>query len=428
MPKIHSLTVTARFAVVAVLAGLLVGLIGPASAGPSPRLYSADFVDSSGNVLDPACLVGGKTGTLHLRFTKESKSGPHMRTAGTTVPSAFSGVSLGTVDSSTGTWSGSASGDDITLNSGKGGSGQLKQGGWVKAALTMTAPAATNPPTSYTFPTWADGPGSPSYENRGSDPRVVVDIDTDGDGQANTCDGDDDNDGIPDGSDNCPLVHNPDQKDTDGDGIGDACDDGGTGNTGGQSGAGTPCINPTITGGAGDSLVIGTPGNDVILDLLGNNHVEGRGGNDTICTGPGNDVVLSLNGSDIAFDQGGTNLIRTAGGPDSITTGRGNSRIAAGKGADRVSSGTGKNQIRLGRGRDRATTDSGNDTVKGGRGKDNIRAGDGNNRLGGGRGNDKLRAGSGKDRLNGGKNRDTCRADGGKNRFRNCEVARGNGA
>jgi hypothetical protein len=35
---------------------------------------------------------------------------------------------------------------------------------------------------------------------------------------------DTDGDGIPDASDNCPTVANPDQKDTDGDGIGDACD------------------------------------------------------------------------------------------------------------------------------------------------------------------------------------------------------------
>ena len=38
------------------------------------------------------------------------------------------------------------------------------------------------------------------------------------------CDPDDDNDGLLDGSDNCPLVFNPTQIDTDGDGMGDACD------------------------------------------------------------------------------------------------------------------------------------------------------------------------------------------------------------
>jgi len=36
---------------------------------------------------------------------------------------------------------------------------------------------------------------------------------------------DQDGDGVPDASDNCPSVYNPTQTDTDGDGLGDACDD-----------------------------------------------------------------------------------------------------------------------------------------------------------------------------------------------------------
>jgi uncharacterized repeat protein (TIGR01451 family) len=50
--------------------------------------------------------------------------------------------------------------------------------------------------------------------------------DTDGDGIGDACDGgpDTDGDGIPDATDNCPLVPNPSQADSDGDGRGDACD------------------------------------------------------------------------------------------------------------------------------------------------------------------------------------------------------------
>lgn len=49
--------------------------------------------------------------------------------------------------------------------------------------------------------------------------------DSDGDGVPDACDPDDDNDGIPDEDDNCPLTTNTNQTDADGDGIGDACDD-----------------------------------------------------------------------------------------------------------------------------------------------------------------------------------------------------------
>ena len=49
-------------------------------------------------------------------------------------------------------------------------------------------------------------------------------VDTDDDGLSNRCDIDDDNDGVDDVLDNCPLVINHDQYDLDDDGAGDACD------------------------------------------------------------------------------------------------------------------------------------------------------------------------------------------------------------
>jgi hypothetical protein len=49
--------------------------------------------------------------------------------------------------------------------------------------------------------------------------------DNDGDSDGDACDLDDDNDGVLDAADNCPLDANADQADLDGDNIGDACDD-----------------------------------------------------------------------------------------------------------------------------------------------------------------------------------------------------------
>lgn len=64
-------------------------------------------------------------------------------------------------------------------------------------------------------------PGRDGRINTYADPDQT---DTDHDGHGNLCDDDDDNDGIPDVSDNCPTVKNPTQTDIDGNGIGLACD------------------------------------------------------------------------------------------------------------------------------------------------------------------------------------------------------------
>jgi len=54
--------------------------------------------------------------------------------------------------------------------------------------------------------------------------RTAAEVDADGDGTLDSCDADDDNDGVPDAADNCALTPNAVQSDADGDGLGDACD------------------------------------------------------------------------------------------------------------------------------------------------------------------------------------------------------------
>ncbi len=58
----------------------------------------------------------------------------------------------------------------------------------------------------------------------GGDIFRVSPRDTDHDGIADVCDTNDDNDGVPDATDNCPALAGASQSDSDGDGVGNACD------------------------------------------------------------------------------------------------------------------------------------------------------------------------------------------------------------
>ncbi len=71
-----------------------------------------------------------------------------------------------------------------------------------------------------------DGDGVPDETDNCPAIHNPDQADTDGDGVGNVCApaSDKDGDGVPDETDNCPAVANPDQADTDGDGVGDVCE------------------------------------------------------------------------------------------------------------------------------------------------------------------------------------------------------------
>jgi Thrombospondin type 3 repeat len=98
----------------------------------------------------------------------------------------------------------------------------------VCAAVAMPALApAPLAPLAHAHPEPNDVDGDEVLNERDNCPTTPngSQLDTDADGQGDACDADDDNDNVPDASDNCRVVANPNQEnnETPGDNRGDAC-------------------------------------------------------------------------------------------------------------------------------------------------------------------------------------------------------------
>lgn len=178
----------------------------------------------------------------------------------------------------------------------------------------------------------------------------------------------------------------------------------------------------TILGTPGPSEVRGTSGNDVIVDLDGDNTVRGRGGSDTICTGPGNDQVFAGDGADTVIDTGGRNTVRTGAGADTVGTVGGADTIELGAGNDTATDTGGANSVDAGAGHDTIATGAGNDTIDAGAGNDTVSAGAGNNTVNGQAGDDTITTGAGNDMIDGGLGYDRCAPGTGANIVRRCEA------
>ncbi|MPZ24181.1 MAG: hypothetical protein GEU28_11725 [Dehalococcoidia bacterium] len=169
--------------------------------------------------------------------------------------------------------------------------------------------------------------------------------DADGNGVGDACDNDRDGDGVVNAQDNCPDVANPGQADTDRDGIGDACDpsdnrpfcQGQRATIWGRSGV--------IIGTAGDDVIVGSAGADIIRAGAGNDIVCGRGGDDITYGGTGNDTLLGEGGDDEL--HGGLGFDRLVGGPgdDSLFGDGQNDRLLGGTGIDHMDGGPGRRDV-----------------------------------------------------------------------------------
>ncbi len=191
--------------------------------------------------------------------------------------------------------------------------------------LTGTGTAAGTPPG-----TDNDADGVPNASDNCAAVANPNQADRDADGLGDACDAvagapgvpgapgapgtvtDNDDDGVPNADDNCPAIQNPAQVDTDGDGRGNACDLTPTGPQ--EPSAKCQGKAATVVGTARSDILVGTPGRDVIAGRGGDDRIRGLAGNDVICGGAGNDRLKGGNGVDRLFGGGGRDALN--GGPD----------------------------------------------------------------------------------------------------------------
>jgi Ca2+-binding RTX toxin-like protein len=186
--------------------------------------------------------------------------------------------------------------------------------------------------------------------------------------------------------------------------------------------------NDVLTGGSGADLLFGQAGNDTLLGKGGADLLFGGADNDTLTGGTGDDQVFGEAGDDrMIWNPGeGTDLNEGGAGTDTVEVNGGNgdeqftvtangSRVRLDRVAPAPFSldiGTSENLVvNLNGGNDTFTAGNGlatliqltvdggagNDTITGGDGADTLRGGDGNDAVNGGRGNDNVFLGAGDD-------------------------------
>ncbi|MGX2041747.1 hypothetical protein ACWJKU_16690 [Methylocaldum sp. MU1018] len=84
----------------------------------------------------------------------------------------------------------------------------------------------------------------------------------------------------------------------------------------------------TIVGTPDNDILRGMPGDDVIVGLAGNDVIDGRGGDDRICGGNGNDVIQAGAGSDRVDGGAGNDVINMVDGVRGNDTVNGGSHVS----------------------------------------------------------------------------------------------------
>jgi Ca2+-binding RTX toxin-like protein len=122
-----------------------------------------------------------------------------------------------------------------------------------------------------------------------------------------------------------------------------------------------PAGSNIIVGTPGDDVLIGGNGADCIFGLGGNDRLEGGNGADVLFGGPGDDVLIGGNGDDVLNGDEGNDLLLGENGADTLNGGAGNDVLVGDNGADTLNGGDGNDVVDSG---------NGNDTVSGGAGAD----------------------------------------------------------
>lgn len=163
-------------------------------------------------------------------------------------------------------------------------------------------------------------------------------------------------------------------------------------------------IAATIIGTAGDDVLIGSDGPDVIHGNGGDDRIVGAGGDDLICALGGDDRIYGGSGDDVVW------------------AGRGSDKVRGGPGHDELRGQWGDDFLKGGPGSDLIFGNGGNDRLRGGGGDDDLNGGRENDVVWGGRGDDTLTGQADDDVVKGGAGDDACADLEAKTTFDSCET------